>query len=428
MAWPAIATNVTTPLLGLVDVAIVGHIGSAAYIGAVAVGGAMFNMLYWLFGFLRAGTSGLTSQAFGAGNSAGQIRVLVRSLCISAAVGLLLIVLSHPLGDLVLQFMDADGKTDALARAYFNVAILGAPGVLATYTLSGWFLGCQSSRPAMWMAIIANGMNIVLSLLFVFYLDMGIVGVGAGTAIAQWISLAVGAVLLWRQFCNNSGFRNTLWRRGLFAWREVRRLFSVNADIFLRTVCLIMVTLWFTHAGAREGAVVLAANALLMQLFMLFSYFMDGFAYAGEALAGKFAGAGCRSRLDVMARMLMRRGLYLALAASVLYFFAGEWIMSLLSKDADVVAKAAEYKIWAVLVPLSGFMSFLWDGIYIGLTQTRLMLVTMFVAMTVFYVTYFIAFPTLGNHGLWLAFILYLFTRGLMQQLLYRRATRHIIS
>lgn len=418
LAWPAIATNITAPLLSLVDVAIVGHIGSAAYIGAVAVGGAMLNMLFWLFGFLRAGTSGLTAHAYGSGDRAEQMRTLIRSLAVAVGAGFVLIALSHPVGDVVLRFMDADGTTEGLARTYFDIAIWGAPGLLTTFVLSGWFLGMQTSRPAMWMALVANTANIALSLVFVFGLRYGIRGVGMGTAIAQWISPLVGAVMLVPKV---RGLRGSGWREGLWRMQALGRLFKVNADIMLRTVCLIAVTLWFTHVGAMSGDMVLAANSLLMQLFMLFSYFMDGFAYAGEALAGRFSGAGDKANLRLMARTLMRWGLMLALAASLLYFVCGEWILSLLTADSSVIKTAAAYKLWAVAVPLAGFMSFLWDGIFIGLVKTRLMLLTMAIAAAVFYMTYFFAYPRMGNDGLWLAFILYLFTRGLVQQWMFSR-------
>ncbi len=419
LAWPAIATNITTPLLSLVDVAIVGHIGSAAYIGAVAVGGTMLNMLFWLFGFLRAGTSGFTAQAYGRGDRGEQVRTLVRALVVALVSGVILIGLSGSVGDAVLAFMDADGSTEELARSYFEVAIWGAPGLLATFALSGWFLGMQDSRPAMWMALMANTTNILLSVIFVFGAGMDIRGVGLGTAVAQWISPAIGFAMLRRRLRGktSSGWQHGFWRGS--AWLN---LFKVNTDIVLRTVCLIAVTLWFTHSGAVSGDVVLAANSLLMQLFMLFSYFMDGFAYAGEALAGRFSGEADIQSLRRMVRTLLRWGVMLALLTALIYFVCGELLLKLLTKDLNVIKIATAYKYWAVAVPLAGFMSFLWDGIYIGLTRTRQMLLTMIIAMFVFYTAYFLTYPVLGNDGLWLAFILYLLTRGLMQHMLFIRS------
>lgn len=421
LAWPAIATNITTPLLSLVDVAIVGHIGSAAYIGAVAVGGTMLNMLFWLFGFLRAGTSGFTAQAYGRGDRGEQVRTLVRALVVALVSGVILIGLSGSVGDAVLAFMDADGSTEELARSYFEVAIWGAPGLLATFALSGWFLGMQDSRPAMWMALMANTTNILLSVIFVFGAGMDIRGVGLGTAVAQWISPAIGFAMLRRRL---RGKTSSGWQRGFWRGSAWLNLFKVNTDIVLRTVCLIAVTLWFTHSGAVSGDVVLAANSLLMQLFMLFSYFMDGFAYAGEALAGRFSGEADIQSLRRMVRTLLRWGVMLALLTALIYFVCGELLLKLLTKDLNVIKIATAYKYWAVAVPLAGFMSFLWDGIYIGLTRTRQMLLTMIIAMFVFYTAYFLTYPVLGNDGLWLAFILYLLTRGLMQHMLFIRSAR----
>lgn len=421
LAWPAIASNITTPLLSLVDVAVVGHIGSAVYIGAIAVGGAMFNMLYWLFGFLRAGTSGMTAQAYGAQKLDEAVRTLARSLFTAVIVGVLLIALSRPLGSVVLRFMDADGETQALAWRYFSTAIWGAPGVLVTFALSGWFLGMQSSRPAMWMAIVANSLNIVLCLLFVFVANMSVVGVGLATAVAQWVSAITGLVMLYGRLkkINYSG-----WRTGIFNIKALGHLFSVNLDIMLRTLCLIAVTLWFTHSGAVSGAEILAANALLMQLFMLFSYFMDGFAYAGEALGGRFYGSNDTTQLNLMVRKLMRWGFLLSLVGATVYFVGGDFILGLLTDQANVLQVAHDYRLWAVLVPLCGFASFLWDGVYIGITRTRLMLVTMLCSMGVFFALYFWLYQYLGNHALWLAFVAYLLTRGVVQTILYPKARR----
>lgn len=418
LAWPAVATNVTTPLLSLVDVAVVGHIGNSVYIGAIAVGAVMFNMLYWLMGFLRMGTSGMTAQAFGASDTPECMRVLVRAMLIAVVTGLLMIALSTSLGRIIINFIDADGPARMPAQQYFQVAILGAPGVLITYALSGWFLGMQTSRPILWMALTANSLNIILNITFVYGCGWDVRGVGAATAISQWVSAGVGALLLRRRLRT---IAVAGWRQGIMQWRALRRFFSVNTDIFLRTLCLVAVTVWFTHAGAAMGVDVLAANAIIMQLFMLFSYFMDGFAFAGEALAGKFCGAGDGLQLRRLVRALMRLGLGLSAVVTVIYFFGGEWIMSLLTDDSHVLDVAHDYHLWAVAVPFAGFMSFLWDGIYVGLTRTRAMFVSMAVAMCVFYAVWFSLSSALGNHALWLAFILYLLSRGLLQAVLFHK-------
>jgi MATE family multidrug resistance protein len=419
LAWPAIATNVTTPLLSLVDVAIVGHIGSAAYIGAIAIGGAMFNMLYWLFNFLRMGTSGITAQAYGAGDMVETTRTLARAMIIALIVSLLMIALQVPLADVVLRFIDAGGEAQTPARLYFSVAIWGAPGVLATYALSGWFLGMQSSRPILIMALVANGLNVLLSLFFVFVLHMDIVGVATGTAVSQWISAGVGVVIMVRKLktINTDG-----WRVNLMEWSRVKHFFSINTDIFFRTLCLVAVTTWFTRSGAASGVEILAANTLLMQLFMLFSFFMDGFAFAGEALAGKFYGADDKDSLQQCVSALMRWGFWMAIVFALIYLSIGKEILRVLTSDAAVIETAADYQLWAVAVPIASFVAFIWDGIFVGLTRTRQMLVALFVAMIVFFVVLNAFSTLLGNHALWLAFIAYLAARGITQTVTYRRS------
>lgn len=418
LAWPAIAVNITTPLLSLVDVAVVGHIGNSVYIAAITLGATMFNTLYWLFGFLRMGTSGLTAQAWGAGDRTECVRVLGRALVIAAVAAVLMMVLAHPIGTGLLAFLDDGDVAQAPALTYFKIAILGAPGVFVTYALSGWFLGTQDSRPILWMALVANTLNIGLNLIFVFGFGLGIRGVAAATAIAQWAGALFGLVLMWRRLHR---IKCRGWRTGLLRWRAMRRLFVINTDIFLRTLCLVAVTLWFTHAGAGQGVLVLSANALLMQLFMLFSYFMDGFAFAGEALAGRFAGSRNKRLLSGTVRQLAATGLVMALLFTAIYFFGGSLILGLLTDDGQVLAMAAHYDLWAVAVPLAGFMSFLWDGIYIGLTRTRMMLLCMVAAMVIFFAVYLALYGLWQNNALWLAFILYLATRSLLQTLLYPR-------
>lgn len=418
LAWPAVATNVTTPLLSLVDVAVVGHIGNSVYIAAIAVGATMFNMLYWLFGFLRMGTSGMTAQAYGGTDFAEAVRVLVRALTIAAVTGIILIAASSWLGIRILNFIDADGAAREPAQTYFAIAILGAPGVLVTYALSGWFLGMQNARPILWMALTANSLNIILNIVFVFACGWQIAGVGAATAISQWVSAGVGIYMIRRRIRH---YAIAGWRKGVMQFQALKKFFRINSDIFLRTLCLVAVTVWFTHAGATLGVDTLSANALLMQLFMLFSYFMDGFAFAGEALAGKFKGAGDTPSLHSMIRVLTKIGLLLSAIVTLVYFFSGDAILGLLTDDGRIVSIASDYKLWAVAIPFAGFMSFLWDGVFVGLTRTRGMLVSMAVSMVVFYALYFILVDKWGNDALWLAFLSYLLTRGLVLTVLFRK-------
>ncbi len=416
IALPAIVSNITTPVLGLVDVAIVGHIGAASYIGAIAVGGTMFNMLYWLFAFLRMGTAGLTSQAYGASDAVTQSANLRRSLAISAVLGVVLVVISPLLTVPLLGFIDADPHTAPLAMRYFNICVWGAPAVLGMYVLNGWWLGMQDTRTPMWVSLGINLTNIAVSLWLVFGLGWRIEGVATGTLTAQWAGFVAGLAVTAYRFRPVRVSAVALWQ-----WQAFRRLFSVNADIFLRTLCLVGVTVWFTRSGASQGAVVLAANALLMQFFMLFSYFSDGFAFAGEALAGRFYGAGDNDGLHRAVSSILRWGWGIAVVFTVVYFVGGGFGIDLLTDDVCVVEAAREYLPWAVGVPLCGVMAFVYDGVFIGLTRTRKMLAAMAVATAAYFGVYFAACPIMGNHGLWLAFIVYLSVRSVVMHLLRLR-------
>lgn len=413
IALPAIVSNITTPVLGLVDVAITGHIGSAAYIGAIAVGATMFNMLYWLFGFLRMGTAGLTSQSCGAEDFHSSSATLRRALLMSTGIALLLILLYKPLGYAVLNFLDADDATAPLARAYFAMVIFGAPAVLGMYSLNGWLLGMQNTRLPMWIALLTNVVNIAVSATAVFIFGMKIDGVALGTLSAQWIGFVVCIIALWRRYRPEYvPIRELIHRQSLI------RLFKINFDIFLRTLCLVAVTAWFTRAGATQGVEILAANALLMQLFMLFSYFSDGFAFAGEALSGKMEGAGDRPGLKRVMHALLWWGTAIALIFTAIYFICGEWIIGLLTDEGSVVDTAREYLPWAVSVPICGIMAFIYDGVAVGLTMTRRMLWSVALGMAMFFAIWLMLQPVMGNHGLWLAFIAYLAVRGISLHIL----------
>ncbi len=409
IALPAIVSNISTPVLGLVDVAITGHIGAAAYIGAIALGSTMFNMLYWLFGFLRMGTAGLTSQSCGAHDFRASSLTLARSLLIGLVIALLLIALSHPLGFAALNFLDSDDSTAPLARQYFGTVIFGAPAVLGMYTLNGWLLGMQNTRLPMFIAILTNIVNIAVSSCAVFILDMKLSGIALGTLTAQWVGFATCAYLVYRRYRPQLP---TLAE--LFDTAQLARLFKINLDIFLRTLCLVAVTAWFTRAGSAQSVEILAANALLMQLFMFFSYFSDGFAFAGEALSGKMYGAGNAPGLRSVMRALLVWGAGIALLFTIVYFLCGNLIISLLTSDSHVISTASEYTVWAITIPACGIMAFIYDGVAVGLTRTRLMLLSIAVGMAVFFCLYFSLSPLLGNHGLWIAFLCYLAARGLV--------------
>lgn len=408
LSIPAIVTNITTPLLGLVDVAITGHMGSAVYIAAIAIGGSMFNLLYWLFAFLRMGTSGMTAQVYGAKNFKETSLILYRALIVSMIVGIALLALQTPIERGLMQFLSPENDVMEIARIYFHIGIWGAPAFLGTFVLSGWFLGMQDSKAAMYVSIVINIANIATSLVLVYAFDFGIEGVALGTLTAQWMGYIVGLFLCHRKRYNlTSGTINNI-----IDWHKLQRFFSVNIDIFFRTMCLVIVTLWFIRAGANQSNVILAVNTLLMQLFLLFSYFMDGFAFAGEALTGRFVGERNNSRLQESIKALMLWGAVVAIVFTLVYALGGLSFLSLLSSDKSVIAASAQFYWWAAVIPIAGFIAFTWDGIFIGATLTRPLLLSMFIAALMFFGIYYLFFDMGGNHALWAAFISYLVTRG----------------
>lgn len=421
IAIPSIVSNITVPLLGLVDVTIVGHLGSASYIGAIAVGGMLFSMIYWIFGFLRMGTGGLTAQAYGSHNLKEATRILQRSIAVSMLLALALLILQYPVRVIAFLIIDASPDVRQLAASYFHICIWGAPATLGLYGFTGWFIGMQNSRFPMFIAITQNIVNIAASLFFVFALGMKVEGVALGTLIAQYAGLLM-AYLLWLRYYRP--LRRYVDRKHIFERNAMVRFFQVNRDIFLRTLCLVAVTVFFTSTGAAYGDVTLAVNTLLMQLFTLFSYIMDGFAYAGEALTGKNIGANNRTALRLTVRNLFGWGLALALAFTLLYGIGGKGFLRLLTNDETVILASSAYFYWVLAIPLTGFSAFLLDGICIGATATRLMLRAMIVASAGFFLAYYGFQSSLGNHALWMAFILYLLLRGVVQAILSRRLIR----
>ena len=418
IAIPSIVSNITVPLLGLIDVTIVGHLGAASYIGAIAVGGMLFNIIYWIFGFLRMGTSGMTAQAFGQQDQAETMRLLTRSTGIGLLIALVLVFLQYPIERTAFTFIETTPEVERLASIYFRICVWGAPAVLGLYSFSGWFIGMQNSRYPMFIAITQNIVNILVSLLLVYGFEMKIEGVAIGTLVAQYAGFFM-AIVLWAH--RYKAAKHPIEFRSLTDKQAMYRFFQINRDIFLRTLCLVAVTVFFTSAGAAQGEVILAVNTLLMQLFTLFSYIMDGFAYAGEALAGKHIGANNRLALQQMIRQLFAWGIGLSLAFTLLYGIGGEGFLGLLTDEPSVIAASSTYFYWVLAIPLAGFAAFLYDGIFIGATATHLMLRAMAIASAAFFLIYFGCRESLGNHALWFAFITYLALRGIVQGYLGRK-------
>ncbi|MBQ7634270.1 MAG: MATE family efflux transporter [Bacteroidaceae bacterium] len=405
VALPAIATNVTVPLLGLADTAITGHLGAAAYIGAVAVGGMAFNMMYWLLGFLRMATSGLTAQAHGSGNTAMADAVRWQAGSYGLLAGMAIVVLQWPLLALIRFFFAPQGEVDTYATTYFLILVWGAPAVLATNSLCGWFLGMQDARSPMLAAVVQNVVNIALSLLFVIGFGMKIEGVAAGTLLAQWTGLGVA---VWR-------YRSRYARRAPLLRLRIRgdgRFFSVSRDIFLRTLCLVAVMSWFTRTGTAFGEVTLAANTVLMQFFIITSYVFDGLANAAEAIGGSLFGARDAAGLKTLLRRLFVICAVAAAGFTLCFAIGGAPFIDLLTDRPEVREAARRFLPYLVGVPAACFTAFLLDGLFIGCTRTRAMLLSVAASALLFFVLLWWLSPTLGNHALWTAYLAYLFLRG----------------
>lgn len=416
IALPSIISNITVPLLALVDTTIVGHLGSASYIAAIALGGMIFNMIYWLFNFLRMGTGGLTAQAYGANQHQATSYILLRSLTIAGGIALTLLLLQRPIFQVTFHFVTATAEVRSLASIYFYILIWGAPAMLALYSFTGWFLGMQNARIPMCIAITQNVVNIAVSTLLVFGCYLKIEGVALGTLISQYTALLLAVILCLTKFDVKQHFE----LKAILDINTLKRFFQINRDIFLRTLCLIAVTTYFTSAGSTQGELTLAANTLLMQFFIIFSYFMDGFAYAGEALGGRYFGAHDRLNFQRVTRCLFAWGGALSVLFFFIYFLSGTSLLHLLTDDSQVINRAQQYLPIVYFIPLISFAAFLFDGLYIGTTATRYMLISMFCASAAFFVL--INVCTLSNTLLWLAFLVYLGGRGLMQAFLFKKA------
>ena len=421
IALPAIVSNITVPLLGLVDVTIVGHLGNAAYIGAIAVGGMLFNIIYWVFAFLRMGTSGMTAQLYGKHLADEIVQMAVRSVGIGMMAALALIILQIPIREAAFFFIHPTEEIKRFATTYFHICIWGAPATLGLYGLTGWYIGMQNSRIPMIIAITQNVVNIIASLCLVYIGGLKVEGVALGTLIAQYAGFLMGIGLWIRHY---SGLWKHFSRKGLWKRQAMWHFFQINRDIFLRTLCLVAVTLFFTSAGAEQGEIILAVNTLLMQLFTLYSYIMDGFAYAGEALIGKHIGAQNYPAYTCTQKHLFVWGGIMALLFTIAYATGGNTFLALLTDETEVIEASENYLGWALVIPIAGMAAFIWDGIYIGATNTKGMLQSMAIAAGCFFLLYYALYHTWGNHALWLAFLTYLSVRGIVQTFLSRQMTR----
>lgn len=419
LALPNIISNITVPLLGMIDIAIAGHLGSAIYIGAIALGSNIFNMVYWNFGFLRMSSSGFTAQAYGARNFGEAMNVLIRSLVVAIGFGLLILLLQVPIERIAVNFIKSGPETINNVQYYFRIAIWSAPAVLSMFAFNGWFIGMQNAKTPMVIAIINNVLNIVLSFTFVYGFDMKIKGIALGTVLSQVITLLI-TIGFWARYYGR--LIKYIDLKTILDTTALKSFLKVNSDTFIRTFMLTLVTTFFTFASSGMGDTILAVNALLMQFFMLFSYFMDGFAYAGEALTGRYIGAKNKMLLRYMIQRLFFWGFAVSAVSALLYTLFPNQILQILTDNQVVIEATKSYSFWTILIPITGFAAFLWDGIFIGATASKEMRNAMILSAISFFVCYYATKSFLGNNALWLSFILYLSVRGIIQTLWAKKA------
>ncbi|WP_406812893.1 MATE family efflux transporter [Marinobacter daqiaonensis] len=408
LAWPLMLTNLTVPLLGLVDTAVLGHLDDPQYLGAVAVGANLFSILYWTFGFMRMGTTGLAAQAYGRQDQVGQAALLLRSLLLAIAVGLTLIALQGPLITTGLGLMNPGPDVAALAAEYAAIRIWSAPAVLCQYTLVGWLIGCQLPRGPMVMLIAANSVNILLDVLFVTVLGWNSRGVAMATITAEYFATALGLWLVWQRLPDHRASLKTL----LGQLEDYLALIRVNRYLMVRTICLLLALAFFTAQGARQGEVILAANAVLLTFLLVISAGLDGFANAAEALVGQAVGHRSHARFLVACRTAARWSLIGAVIFTALFVLGGHWLIGLLTSIEEVRATARDYLPWLWLLPMAAVWGYLFDGIFIGATRTQDMQNTMlFSSLGVFLPVWWLT-TSWGNHGLWFALIALMLARA----------------
>ena len=431
LSIPAIISNITVPILGLSDTTISGHLGSELYIGAIAVGTMMFNVVFWLFGFLRMGTTGLTAQAYGARDNDECRKLLVRAGALGLIIGVVILLMHIPIRWLLLLLISPEGQVADYASDYFNICIWGAPALLFNMAVMGWFLGVQNTVVPMIISVSVNIVNIILSLCFVFLFDMGFEGVAYGTMISNWVGVGI-AILYVLKFYEWRFPR--ICRTDILQLSDMGRFFKINTDIMFRSACIMAVSLIVTSIGAQLGALTLAANAIIMQFFILFSYFMDGFAFAAEALSGKFVGARDLQNLKRVINRLLLWALGVASVFTIIYIGGYKFIVSFITNEENVIATVDKYSLWLKLIPLVTVAAFIYDGIYIGLTATRQMLIATFLSAMAFLSICFIH-PFGGNlidlpqnHTLWIAFLTYLLLRGVMLGFYTKRLLKNIVK
>lgn len=410
LAIPNIISNITIPLLGLVDMILMGHLSSPIYIGAIALGGTIFSVLYSFFSFLRAGTTGFTAQAYGAKDTSEESYSLYRSMTIAVLAFLLILCIQKPIAKLSLNLLDGSDDLKNLAITYFFVRIWAAPANMLLYCFNGWFIGMQNTKIPMAIAIIINVLNIAFSIFFVLVMKQDVVGVALGTVIAQYCGLLTAFIFIFTKY------KKHLIRIDvhiLMNINKLKRFFKVNTDLMIRSILLVFTIAFFTNQSAKLGDNILSVNMILLQFFYIFSYFTDGFAYAGEALVGKFIGARDSENLRSVVMHLFKWGALISVPFAILYALFPTTFVKMISDNPVIISEIRPYYIYMVLIPIITFAAFLWDGIYIGATASKAIRNTMIISsVMIFLPMWHFLTPLWNNHGLWIAFLGFMIARG----------------
>ena len=421
LTGPIMFANLSVPLLGAVDTAVMGHLPEAFFLGAVAVGATIVHFIFWGFGFLRMGTAGLAAQAYGAKDGLEIRVVLARAGLLGVGLGAALLLLQWPIAQIGLTFFEASGQVENLAETYFFIRIWSAPAVFVNYAIVGWFIGVQNTRAVMILQVFMNGLNIILDLWFVLGLEWDVAGVAAATVIAEFTALALGVLMVRRELRRIPGSWQGMNLRDA---DKIRQLVAINRDIFIRTACLMFAFAFFTARSAKLGDNTLAANAILLQFQQFLSFGLDGFAHAAEALVGGAVGAKDRRTLRLAVKICGLWAAIIAAAYTLVYAVGGSVIIGWLTDLEAVGALSGEFLIWVIISPIISVWSFTLDGVFIGATRTAEMRNGMIISLAVYLAAVFALQPVLGNHGLWLAFTIFMAARAVTLAIVYPSVER----
>lgn len=413
-------SNISIPLLGIIDTAILGHLDTPQYLGAAAVGGNIMALVLWTFAFLRMGSTALVAQQYGAGSTAQIQLTIMRSLVLAGFIGAMLFAGRTPLIAFALHWVGASAEVDPLARSYSEIRFYSAPAVLFTYCLTGWLIGSQATRAVLLIVITTNLLNIALDYLFIVVYGWNSDGAALATVVAEYVGCAIAFSLLGYKYCGR-------WQVSLAALRDaaaLANLLRINVDLMLRTLCLELCFLFFTAQGARAGDTLLAANTILMQLLLLSAFALDGFAHACESLCGFELGAGRVKQFYVTVRACLLWSVYGAVGISLVFFLLQDPIIAGFTDIDDVRTELQRFFPWLIALPLVSVWSYLLDGIFIGAAKTQAMRDSMIVSATLIYLSVWYLAQPLGNHGLWLAFILFMAARGITLAIVFWHYSR----